>query len=134
MRKPKGLARGGLVRAGLMVAVGLTLSLPLAAVAELDWEYMGKERGVEIYQARTGFGTIRVAFKNLNRHAVEVDVDEALIWCGSSMAGQGERQETYINEFDLDPGEKYASPSWNHHSCKESSYNLQLRGVRVYRK
>ena len=134
MRKPKGVARGGFVRTGLVVAVGLMLSLPPAAVAGLNWQFMGKERGVEIYQARTGSGTIRVAFKNLNGHAVRVDVDEALIWCGSSIAGQGERQQTYINEFSLDPGQRYASPGWNHYSCDRSSYNLQLRGVKVFRR
>ena len=118
------------------VLVSFILVVP-ASHAQLDWKYMGETEGVEIYQTRTtglGGGTIRILFENTNDYPVRIKVSGVNIWCGGTTAGSGEHQETYISNFKLNAGKRYASPSWNHYGCPKKPYYLEIQEVSVERR
>lgn len=104
--------------------------IPCTNASDLDWQDLGEVDGIYIYHTHLSSGTIRIRFENHNNYDVRISVEEVIIWCGAQYAGDGERQETYVNSFNLAAGEHRQDPGWNHYGCEENYY-IEMNGIRV---
>jgi hypothetical protein len=106
----------------------LLFSFPASA---LNWETVGSVQGVNVYVAQTSSKTIRVRFENTNSYKVKIDGGDAVIWCGGSQSGQGQRQTTVIGRFKLGAGKAIADSGWNHYSCNSTSFHIEFDALYI---
>ncbi len=108
-----------------ILALVMFISMPVNAA--LDWEYVGSVDGVDAYDFRTNDGTIRFKFTNTTGNSLRVHAGDAIIWCGGTQAGHGDRQKSVLGDFTLGAYDSDADSGWNHYGCdKNQSYYLEL--------
>lgn len=95
-----------------------------------DWQPIGGAGGVEAWSTQTADGTVRILFRNTNRHAVSIRVARTVIWCGSDEKGRGEALEAEVGSFQLQPAESRSSPGWSR-GCGQPDYYVEFRGISI---